>query len=81
MSFDEDGIPRYIEVKTTTSGKRSPFFISINERNFLTNNDNTYIYRVYDLSLDKKQASFFILSKEDIVQLNYQGQIFKVVFE
>lgn len=81
LSFDPDGTPRYIEVKTTTSGKRSPFFISINERNFLTNNDNTYIYRVYDLSLDNKQVSFFILSKEDIVQLNYQAQIFKVIFE
>lgn len=81
LSFDENGNPKYIEVKTTLGDKKSPFFISINEKNFLFNNDNTFIYRVFDLSIERKEASFFILTKDDIVNLKYKPQVFKVIFE
>lgn len=81
LSFDEHGNPKYIEVKTTLGGRNSPFFISINERNFLLNNDNTFIYRVFDISFENKEASFFILTKDDILNLNYKPQVFKVIFE
>ncbi|WP_048509778.1 DUF3883 domain-containing protein [Chryseobacterium sp. FH2] len=77
-SFDADGNVKYIEVKTTTADFDTAFYISINEKNFLFNNENTFIYRLFNLSVENKAAEFYILNKQDILNLNYLPQIFKI---
>ena len=47
LSFDPDGNPRYIEVKTTRGGKRTPFFIS--KRELARADDLGSGYRLYRL--------------------------------
>ena len=49
LSFEENGDPRYIEVKTTRSDKTRPFLISENELRFAQIHDGFYLYRIYDL--------------------------------
>ena len=47
-SYDNNGKDRFIEVKTTKYGKRTPFFISPNEVRFSAKEDNKYhLYRLY----------------------------------
>jgi hypothetical protein len=49
LSFSEDGSPRFIEVKTTSFGKRTPFFVSPNEVEFAQAEANRFsLYRVFD---------------------------------
>ncbi len=50
LSYDVDAKePIYIEVKTTTSGKYTPFFMSEGEINFSMNNASSYkLYRIYN---------------------------------
>ncbi len=63
LSKDTDGQDRYIEVKTTTLGKKTPFFFSQNENTFsIEHAEQFYLYRVFDLRknprLFMKQGSF-----------------------
>lgn len=49
LSFAADGIERFIEVKTTSFGKRTPFFVSSNEVEFArATADRFTLYRVFD---------------------------------
>lgn len=49
LSFDTDGRERFIEVKTTSFGKETPFFISQNEAAFAReNHDRFHLYRLFD---------------------------------
>lgn len=49
LSFEADGIERFIEVKTTSFGKRTPFFVSSNEVEFArATPDRFTLYRVFD---------------------------------
>jgi len=44
-----DGQPRFIEVKTTTFGDRTPFFVSSNELAFSRQKANEFrLYRLFD---------------------------------
>ena len=62
-SFNEDGSIRYIEVKTTTLGINSEFYMTPNEMEFSDKyEDSFYIYRVYDLVLEPVTASLHIIS-------------------
>lgn len=48
-SFEADGKPRYIEVKTTSFGDRTPFFVSANEVRFAREHlDQFHLYRLFD---------------------------------
>lgn len=59
LSFEEDGTERYIEVKTTNSGKNYPFYISANELDFSGDfSDSYYLYRIFNF---KKSPKLFIL--------------------
>jgi len=51
LSFDEDGLEKYIEVKTTTiANDKHPFDISANEvKTSETFKDQYWIYRIYNL--------------------------------
>jgi len=49
LSFASDGVERFIEVKTTAFGKRTPFFVSLNEVEFArARAQNFSLYRVFD---------------------------------
>lgn len=55
LSFDDAGVPKYIEVKTTNAGWRSAFFISSNEVNVAQQRGEGYwLYRVYNFSSGPK---------------------------
>ncbi len=50
LSYDEDGKERYIEVKTTKGLINSDFYISPGELKFSKENNNYYLYRVYEFN-------------------------------
>jgi hypothetical protein len=59
LSFEEDGTERFIEVKTTNSGKESPFLITANELDFSEDySEKYYLYRVFNF---KKSPKLFML--------------------
>lgn len=54
-SFDADGSPRLIEVKTTGLGKSFPFYVSANEVAVSARNPDRYqLYRVFEFSKQPK---------------------------
>lgn len=49
LSFEHDGRERFIEVKTTTFGERTPFFVSANEVRFARESGPQFhLYRLFD---------------------------------
>jgi hypothetical protein len=49
QSFEPDGRRRYIEVKTTGFGERTPFFVSANEARFARDHQDQFrLYRLFD---------------------------------
>jgi len=54
-SFEVNGTPRFIEVKTTTQGKYAAFYLSANELEFSRENARSfYIYRVFDFAREPR---------------------------
>lgn len=48
-SFETDGRDRFVEVKTTAFGERTPFFVSSNEARFARDHaDSFQLYRLFD---------------------------------
>jgi hypothetical protein len=48
-SFEPDGRDRFIEVKTTGFGERTPFFVSANELRFARDHEQAFrLYRLFD---------------------------------
>ena len=48
-SFEPDGSDRFIEVKTTSFGERTPFFVSANEMRFAQDHAQQFhLYRLFD---------------------------------
>ena len=59
MSFEEDEITRFIEVKTTNGGSLTPFIISRNELEFSEEAEDTFcLYRVFEFA---KSPQVFIM--------------------
>lgn len=55
QSFESDGQPRFIEVKTTGFGERTPFFVSSNEARFARDHRESFrIYRLFDFRSSPK---------------------------
>ena len=49
LSFEEDGKPRYIEVKTTAYARETPFFVSDGEITFANFHEQDFsVYRVFE---------------------------------
>lgn len=49
LSFESDGSERFIEVKTTAFGDRTPFFVSANETRFARDHAEAFkLYRLFD---------------------------------
>lgn len=64
LSFDENGKERLIEVKTTTFGKRTPFFITRNELSCSVHREEVFhLYRVF--SFRKKPKLFNLPGRLD----------------
>ena len=54
-SYNQDGSPKFIEVKTTKGGIRTGFYITSNELAFSElNSDNYVLIRVFNFDLEKK---------------------------
>ena len=74
LSFDKDGNRRYIEVKTTSGGKDTPFLISDNEVQFsVSNSENYSLYRVYDFDAKKNTASLYITNGDLTKIINFKA--------
>lgn len=64
LSFNKDGSTKYIEVKTTTRDATVPFDLSLNEYLFAQDNEeNYYIYRLYNYYDECNTADFYIIHK------------------
>lgn len=61
-SFNLDGTIKYIEVKTTTGGSKTPFYLTINELLFSKINKSQYcLYRVYEYNHHLNTGKYYIL--------------------
>lgn len=59
----------YIEVKTTTGGLDTPFYMSENEKSFIEiYKENTQIYRVYNYDQETNVGEIEIITYEDLMQ-------------
>ncbi len=80
LSYDVDNKePLYIEVKATTSGKTTPFYLSNGELSFSKNHATNYhLYRVYNLNKDV--AEFYELSGDISTNttIELEGETYKV---
>ncbi|AMJ41968.1 MrcB family domain-containing protein [Anaerotignum propionicum] len=63
VSFDKNGNKRYIEVKTTSGDKDTPFLISDNEVQFSILNSESYsLYRVYNFNAKANAGLLYIIN-------------------
>jgi len=77
-SFEADGNPRYIEVKTTNFGRNSRFLISSNEVAFSElHSDQYYLYRVFGLS---KAPKLYILGGNIMEKCNLKPKVYEAAF-
>ena len=66
-SINDDGSPRYIEVKTTSGGSNQPFYISKNEKHFFEEYcDSAFIYRVYNFNKETRRGDVKIISQSEL---------------
>lgn len=66
-SINNDGSPRYIEVKTTSGDFNQPFFKSENERRFFEEyGDSAFIYRVYNFDKESRHGNVKIISSSEL---------------
>jgi hypothetical protein len=64
-SFDADGRDRYIEVKTTSFGKQTPFYVSGGELSFSKQaTDQFHLYRLFEFR--KKPQLFDLMGRLDL---------------
>lgn len=71
LSYDENGEKIHIEVKTTLGNSNRAFYISENELDFARNYKDSYkLYRVFNFEINANSADFFILTTEDLLNLN-----------
>ena len=66
-SINDDGSPRYIEVKTTSGGFNQPFYMSKNEKNFFEEyGDSAFIYRVYNFNRETRRGDVTIINQSEL---------------
>ncbi len=81
-SFDENGLEKFIEVKTTTGGEDAPFYLSDHEAAFMRQHPNQYrIYRVYNYSAENNFGEFFELTGDVESQLVLEPIQFRVLIK
>ncbi len=58
LSFEESGVDRLIEVKTTTWGRETPFYVTANEFDTSEENaDQYHLYRLYEFQVDPQLSA------------------------
>jgi hypothetical protein len=66
-SINDDGSPRYIEVKTTSGGFNQPFYMSKNEKHFFEEyEDSAFIYRVYNFNRETRRGDVRIITQTEL---------------
>lgn len=66
-SINDDGSPRYIEVKTTSGGFNQPFYMSKNEKHFFEEYETSaFIYRVYNFNRETRRGDVRIISQNEL---------------
>lgn len=60
-SFDVEGNPKFIEVKTTKGKCETTFYVSESERLFSEKNSNFYLYRVYNFNEQTRTGDIMII--------------------
>jgi hypothetical protein len=61
LSYTQNGVVKYIEVKTTTGGYDSAFYLTSNEVAFaVQHSENYYMYRVYDFDPVSNAGKFYV---------------------
>lgn len=66
-SINDDGSPRYIEVKTTSGDFNQPFYMSKNEKHFFEEyEDSAFIYRVYNFNRETRRGDVRIISQNEL---------------
>lgn len=82
LSYNENGEVRFLEVKTTTGGLETPFFLTENERLFLeAYEDEAEIVRVYNFNIQKKSGQIYRISgKEFLKKIKLQAIGYKAEF-
>lgn len=66
-SINDDGSPRYIEVKTTSGDFNQPFYMSKNERYFFEEyEDSAFIYRVYNFNRETRHGDVRIITQTEL---------------
>ncbi len=63
LSFQANGAPKYIGVKTTRGSMDAAFFMSANELAFARQHPaNYYLYRVYDYDAEASTGNVYVVS-------------------
>ena len=82
LSFTPDGNQLYIEVKTTSDKKNTPFFISASEKAFMEFCHKTgrryELHRVFDIDRNPKRV---IYTSEDLLHFRYTPHDYLVTKE
>lgn len=77
QSYYEDQKPKYIEVKTTTGDRNTPFYLSANELEFFKKEcPSVHLYRIYHFDDENHLINFYELSGDiesqiDVTPINY----------
>lgn len=68
-SVNEDGSVRRIEVKTTSGGLDTPFYMSRNEKDFFETyrDDEVYVYRVYDFDHLTRRGKIKVITANELL--------------
>jgi len=78
-SFDAEGNPVFIEVKTTKGSSSTPFYMSSNEKAFAKSHiDSFKIYRVYDYSEVNNSGEFYVVENEALNKLRFEPTSYRV---
>lgn len=65
VSYKESGEKIFIEVKTTSEGVLTPFYLSDKENYMMLNTENYFIYRVYNFNATFRKGSIFKIDKPE----------------
>lgn len=82
ISVERNGNSRLIEVKTTTQGCNTPFYMSKNEYDFFKrnkDNENLYIYRVYNFDENSCQGKIKRIKASSLLtEYKFETEDYKV---
>ncbi|WP_209122721.1 DUF3883 domain-containing protein [Alkalihalobacillus sp. BA299] len=83
LSYEESGKPKFLEVKTTTGQRETPFYLTENEKAFIEEFGNeAEIVRVYEFDLETGTGKIFRMNGENfLASVNLQSVAYKVTLK